>query len=87
MPTRSRTSRSVRAPLCKAHAVSIMVMISISYPAVLAPRASRSLGLLRLELFRLCFRFRLGHLSRVARICYIRGYSGSIALHSCSCLL
>jgi hypothetical protein len=41
--------------------VSIMIMISIPHPVLLAPRASRSLGLLRLQLFRSCFHFRLGH--------------------------
>ncbi|KAJ7915450.1 hypothetical protein B0H13DRAFT_2324396 [Mycena leptocephala] len=65
---------SVRLPPSPA-VVSIMIMISISHPALLAPRASRSLRLLQLELFRSCFRFRLGRLSLVARICYVRSES------------
>ncbi|KAJ7854480.1 hypothetical protein B0H13DRAFT_1903623 [Mycena leptocephala] len=56
-------------------AVSITIMISISHPALLAPRGSLSLGLLRLELFRSCFRFRSGSLSLVARIYAIRSES------------
>ncbi|KAJ7914515.1 hypothetical protein B0H13DRAFT_2325249 [Mycena leptocephala] len=64
---------SVRLP--PSPAVSIMIMISISHPALLAPPVSGSLGLLRLQLFRPCFRFHLGHSSLVARICYIRSES------------
>ncbi|KAJ7922148.1 hypothetical protein B0H13DRAFT_2317754 [Mycena leptocephala] len=44
-------------------AVSIMIMISIPHPALLAPRASRSLVLPQLELFRSCshLTFRRAH--------------------------
>ncbi|KAJ7864923.1 hypothetical protein B0H13DRAFT_1898879 [Mycena leptocephala] len=64
---------SVRLP--PSPIVSIMIMISIPHPALLAPRASRSLGLLRLELFGSCFRFRSGSLFLVARIYAIRSES------------
>jgi hypothetical protein len=63
MPARSRSSRSICTPLCTPPALPRRIdqfMISVSYPALPAPRASCSLGLLQLERFRSCscFTFR-----------------------------
>ncbi|KAJ7914996.1 hypothetical protein B0H13DRAFT_2324800 [Mycena leptocephala] len=54
------------------HALACPLDLAPLAPYALTPR---SLGLLRLELFRSCFRFHLGRLSLVAHICYIRSES------------